>query len=61
MRYKLELANDALVELRKQDWSKQILELKKENEFLRDELAQKSKEFAALKNNLALAIHTSGG
>jgi hypothetical protein len=34
-----------LTELRKQDWSKQIIELKGENEFLREEITQKQKEF----------------
>jgi hypothetical protein len=38
--YKLqfEQANQMLTELRKQDWSKQIIELKGENEFLREEI-----------------------
>jgi hypothetical protein len=45
--YKLqfEQANQMLTELRKQDWSKQIIELKGENEFLREEITQKQKEF----------------
>jgi hypothetical protein len=30
-----------LTELRKQDWTKQIMELKGENEFLREEISQK--------------------
>lgn len=59
--YKLqfEQANQMLTELRKQDWSKQIIELKGENEFLREEITQKQKEFQNLKNNLAMAIQTS--
>jgi len=40
-----EQANQMLTELRKQDWSKQIMELKGENEFLREEITQKQKEF----------------
>ena len=40
-----EQANQMLTELRKQDWSKQIIELKGENEFLREEITQKQKEF----------------
>lgn len=40
-----EQANQILTELRKQDWSKQIMELKGENEFLREEVVQKQKEF----------------
>ena len=45
--YKLqfEQANQMLTELRKQDWSKQIIVLKGENEFLREEITQKQKEF----------------
>ena len=54
-----EQANQMLTELRKQDWSKQIMELKGENEFLREEITQKQKEFQNLKNNLAMAIQTS--
>ncbi len=54
-----EQANQMLNELRKQDWSKQIMELKGENEFLREEISQKQKEFQNLKNNLAMAIQTS--
>jgi chromosome segregation ATPase len=61
MRIKLEAATDALNELRKQDWSKQILDLKRENEFLREEIAQKAKDFTNLKGNIAMAIQTSGG
>lgn len=49
-----------LGELRKTDWSKQIMELKSENEFLREEITQKQKDFTNLKNNLAMAISTSG-
>lgn len=45
-----------MLELKKQDWSKQILDLKRENEFLRDEMSQKQKEYQALKNNIAMAI-----
>lgn len=40
-----EQTNQILTELRKQDWSKQIMELKGENEFLREEVVQKQKEF----------------
>lgn len=54
-----EQANQMLTELRKQDWSKKIMELKGENEFLREEISQKQKEFQNLKNNLAMAIQTS--
>lgn len=54
-----EQANQMLTELRKQDWTKQIMELKGENEFLREEISQKQKEFQNLKNNLAMAIQTS--
>lgn len=60
MRVKYEQAMDALSELRKQDWSKQIMDLKRENDFLRDEIAQKQKEIVALKNNIAMAISTTG-
>jgi len=35
------------------------MELKGENELLREEVAHKHKEFANLKNNLAMAIQTS--
>ena len=38
MRSKLEVATESLGELKKQDWSKQILDLKRENEFLREEM-----------------------
>ncbi len=38
---KLDQANHTLHELRKTDWSKQIMELKRENEFLREEITQK--------------------
>jgi hypothetical protein len=48
-----------LANLQKQDWSKQILDLKRENDFLRDEMAQKAKDFQNLKQNLAIAIQTS--
>lgn len=60
MRVRYETANQLLVDLKKQDWTKQIMDLKRENEFLREEVAQKSKEFSNLKNNLAMAIQTSG-
>jgi cell division septum initiation protein DivIVA len=60
MRVRYEQATEALGELKKQDWSKQILDLKRENEFLREEVAHKHKEVAALKNNIAMAISTSG-
>ena len=59
MRQKLEVANSQLQNLQKQDWSKQILELKRENDFLRDEMSQKAKDFQNLKQNLAIAIQTS--
>ena len=49
-----------LNELKKQDWTKQIMDLKRENDFLREEIAQRQREFANLKNNLAHAIQTSG-
>jgi molecular chaperone GrpE (heat shock protein) len=58
-RHRAEQAEQLLAELRKQDWSKQIIELKGENELLREEVAHKHKEFANLKNNLAMAIQTS--
>jgi hypothetical protein len=45
MRQKLEGANNQLQNLQKQDWSKQILDLKRENDFLRDEMSQKAKDF----------------
>lgn len=61
MKFKLENAMQSLQELGKQDWTKQIMELKNENEFLRDEITQKQKEFSNLKNNLAMAIQMSGG
>lgn len=38
---KYEQAVEALGELRKQDWSKQIMELKRENDFLREEVNHK--------------------
>lgn len=58
-RHKAEQAGQLLGELRKQDWSKQVMELKGENEFLREEIAHKHKEFTSLKSNLAMAIQTS--
>ena len=61
MKIKLENATQSLQELGNQDWTKQIMELKNENEFLKDEISQKEKEFSNLKNNLAMAIQTSGG
>ena len=59
MRSKLEVATESLGELKKQDWSKQILDLKRENEFLREEMTQKQKEITGFKNNIAMAIQTS--
>ena len=59
MRSKLEIATESLGELKKQDWSKQILDLKRENEFLREEMTQKQKEITGFKNNIAMAIQTS--
>lgn len=60
MRTKLELATEQLAELRKQDWSKQILDLKRENDFLREELNHKQKEITGFKNNISMAMQTSG-
>jgi hypothetical protein len=56
MRLKLDSANNILQSLQNQDWSKQILDLKRENEFLRDEIALRTKDFQNLKQNLAIAI-----
>ena len=56
MRLKLDSANSILQSLQNQDWSKQILDLKRENEFLRDEIALRTKDFQNLKQNLAIAI-----
>lgn len=39
LRAKHEQAAEALQELRRTDWSRQILELKREAEFLREEVA----------------------
>jgi predicted RNase H-like nuclease (RuvC/YqgF family) len=55
-RARLEQATEALAELRKQDWSRQILELKRENDFLRSEVTQKEHEMTIFKNNLAVAV-----
>ena len=35
------------------------MDLKRENEFLREEITQKQKEIVTLKNNIAMAISTS--
>ena len=38
-----------LQDLQRQDWSKQIIDLKKENDLMRDELLAKSRELNELK------------
>eukprot|EP00347_Sterkiella_histriomuscorum_P018962 403343492 len=48
--------SEKLGELSKQDWSKQIIEYKRECDFLREEIAQKVNELGDLKNNLSLSI-----
>jgi hypothetical protein len=45
-----------LQELQKQDWSKQIIKLKKENTLLREELTQRQKVLADIKQNLSYAM-----
>ncbi|CDW73388.1 UNKNOWN [Stylonychia lemnae] len=48
--------NEKFGDMQKQDWSKQLIESKKECDFLREEISQKVKEMNDIKNNLSLAI-----
>lgn len=45
-----------LSELQRQDWSKQIIDLKRENEVLREELGARQKEMGDIKQNLSFAM-----
>mmetsp|Transcript_696 Transcript_696/g.757 ORF Transcript_696/g.757 Transcript_696/m.757 type:complete len:132 (+) Transcript_696:43-438(+) len=46
--------------LQNQDWSKLIIDLKNENEVLRDELVVRNKEMTEMKTNLSMSLQVAG-